>query len=1061
MKAIVLTLGIGVALPLVGIADVRPSALFTDHMVIQRETQAPVWGTADAGESVTVSGSWGETAATTADASGKWSVKLQTPPAGGPHTLTLKGNNTVEIKDVLSGEVWFCSGQSNMDFELSKLAKIFEQRTEKRHEPAATYVKQEMETAQDSMLRQFTVQKNRSPLEPLETLSGQWVASSPQNNPDFSGTAYFFGRELRKELNVPVGLIKCAWSGTKVEPWIPAEAFQEDEEMEAYYEANMLALKNRMTQWDPAKAEADYQAARKKNRRARRQANPQQNQQLPSTLFNAMVNPVIPYAIRGTIWYQGESNAGHNTLRYETNFSTMIHAWRDHWGQGDFPFYFAQLANYQGRSRADFRPPVAEPVEYDGWPSICDQQRRTLRLKNTGMAVLSDIGEPHDVHPHNKMDVGKRLALWALKHDYPSTGLRAGGKAGDIVCSGPLYQRHTIKGDQVIIQFDHAGSGLMSGKKPVMDAAQATKEPLRYFQICGADRQWHWAQAEITGNDTVTVSHPEVPNPTVVRYAWSMNAESANLYNKEGLPASIFTTETEIPDQAAAAPVPESVRPSSVSVWQGKKSSFHGFDQYQFKFEGVDCKVVLPKKIADGKPWVWRARFWGHQPQFDLAMLKRGYHIVYCPVDNMFGNPAAVKRWDAFYDYLRFEHLFSDKPILEGMSRGGLIIYNWAAANPDKVQAIYGDAPVMDFKSWPGGKGQGKGSAKDWRVCLKAYGFTEAQALAYTGNPLDNLALLAKAKIPILHVVGDADDIVPVAENTAIAEARYKKLGGVMKVIHKSRVGHHPHSLKDPGPIVDFVTQQGNGAGELSTEERVVDQNLSLHSDSRNSRIQFEQKSPTKASLQKDDRIVFLGDSITQLGAKEDGYVTLTAQAIQQAYPGLGVEVIGAGISGNKVPNCQKRLDRDVLQKQPTVVVIYIGINDVWHWTLRTRSGNLRKGTTPEKFESGLKDMIAKINGVGARVILCTPSVIGEKHDGSSPDDDRLDAYAAISRKVALETRSQLLDLRKALIDTLKARNPENADRGILTKDRVHMNEAGNRLLSELVLRALNVPGGE
>jgi lysophospholipase L1-like esterase len=171
--------------------------------------------------------------------------------------------------------------------------------------------------------------------------------------------------------------------------------------------------------------------------------------------------------------------------------------------------------------------------------------------------------------------------------------------------------------------------------------------------------------------------------------------------------------------------------------------------------------------------------------------------------------------------------------------------------------------------------------------------------------------------------------------------------------------------------------------------------------------------------------------------------------------------VIGAGISGNKVPNCQKRLDRDVLQKQPTVVVIYIGINDVWHWTLRTRSGNLRKGTTPEQFESGLKDMIAKINGIGARVILCTPTVIGEKHDGSNPDDDRLDAYAAISRKVALETRSQLLDLRKAFIDTLKARNPENAERGILTKDRVHMNEAGNRLLSELVLRALNVPGSE
>ena len=400
-----------------------------------------------------------------------------------------------------------------------------------------------METAQDPMLRQFTVQKNRSSLEPLETLSGEWVASSPQNNPDFSATAYFFGRELRKELDVPVGLIKCAWGGTRVEPWIPAEVFQKDEAMAAYFENSRSELENKMATWTPEQAEADYQAARKKSRRAKRQASPKDNQQLPSTLFNAMVNPVIPYAIRGTIWYQGESNAGHNAHRYEYNFSAMISAWRNQWGQGDFPFYFAQLANYQGRSRVNYEPPATKPIEYDGWLLICDQQRRTLGLKNTGMAVLSDIGEAHDVHPHNKMDVGKRLALWALKHDYNKPIL---------ACSGPLYKSHKIKADKVLIKFDSAGSGLMSGEKPVMDATRETKAPLTYFQICGADRQWKWAQAEITGKDTVTVSHSEVPNPTVVRYAWSKNAESANLYNKEGLPASIFTTEAEIPAEADA-----------------------------------------------------------------------------------------------------------------------------------------------------------------------------------------------------------------------------------------------------------------------------------------------------------------------------------------------------------------------------------------------------------------------------------------------------------------------------------------------------------------------------
>ena len=220
-----------------------------------------------------------------------------------------------------------------------------------------------------------------------------------------------------------------------------------------------------------------------------------------------------------------------------------------------------------------------------------------------------------------------------------------------------------------------------------------------------------------------------------------------------------------------------------------------------------------------------------------------------------------------------------------------------------------------------------------------------------------------------------------------------------------------------------------------------------------------QRASPLGLSLKKGDRIVFLGDSITQLGAKKNGYVTLTSQAIAKAFPDLGIEVIGAGRSGHKVPDCQKRLDRDVLQKNPTVVVIYIGINDVWHWSLTNRGGKgLREGTTTENFESGLKDMIAKINGIGARVILCPPTVIGEKSDGSNPQDKMLDAYADISRKVASDTGAQFLDLRKAFIDYLKEHNPEHAERGILTGDRVHMNEEGNRFLSAQVLRALNVP---
>ena len=554
-KPRVLIVAVALSMSFACLADVRPAALFADHMVIQRETEAPIWGRADAGEKVTVTGSWGKTATATADEAGNWSVRLKTPSAGGPYTLTIQGDNTVEIKNVLSGEVWFCSGQSNMDFAMQMFTKISPTRTEKKYEPAVNYVKQEMESAQDDLFRQFEVEKQTSPLEPLGTLKGSWLSSSPKNNPDFSATAYFFGRELRKELNVPVGLIKCAWGGTRVEPWIPAEAFQKDEEMAADFKREILALKGRIAKWDPAKAKANYQAAlkkwetTKKGRRPKMAINPKEAKQLSATLFNAMVNPVVPYAMKGVIWYQGESNVGFNTLKYEVNFRTMISSWREHWGQGDFPFYFAQLAN--------FRDPVTEPVDADGWASICDQQRRTLGLKNTGMAVLNDIGEAKSIHPHNKMEVGRRLALWALKHDYNK----------DVsVWSGPLYKSHKIKDGNVIIKFDSVGSGLMTGEKPVMGDTQETGDALKRFQICGADRQWKWAQAEITGKDTVTVSHPDVAEPVVVRYAWATNPEEANLYNKEGLPASLFTTETEIPSSVA----PTGTRQAK-SVVTGKK----------------------------------------------------------------------------------------------------------------------------------------------------------------------------------------------------------------------------------------------------------------------------------------------------------------------------------------------------------------------------------------------------------------------------------------------------------------------------------------------------------
>ena len=524
-------------LPLGAMADVRPAALFADNMVIQRETQAPVWGHADAGEQVTVTASWGASASATAGPDGKWMLKLATPAAGGPHTLSIQGKNTIEIGNVLSGEVWFCSGQSNMDFSMQMMAKPNSKRTAAEFEPLVDYIQQEIKTAQDAELRQFTVEKKTSPLQPVDTLEGEWIICSPEHNSGFSATAYFFGRELRQQLKVPVAVIKSAWGGTAIEPWMPSEAYQHAPEMAAYHRDKIAQIRPKVERWNPEQAERDHAAAlqkwqaTKKGRKPKKPQDPASNQQCPTTLFNAMVSPVIPYAIKGAIWYQGESNAKKNVSFYEGNFRAMITAWRAQWGQGDFPFYFAQLAN--------FKSPVTQPVQSDGWASVCDQQRRSLGLKNTGMAVLSDIGEAKDIHPRNKMEVGRRLSLWALKHDYGQPVA---------VCSGPLYRSHRIEGNEVVITFDSVGAGLMTGSKPPMGETVETQEPLKHFQICGADGKWVWADAKITATDTVTVSHPTVPAPTVVRYAWAQNAGSANLYNKAGLPASIFTTEVEIPE---------------------------------------------------------------------------------------------------------------------------------------------------------------------------------------------------------------------------------------------------------------------------------------------------------------------------------------------------------------------------------------------------------------------------------------------------------------------------------------------------------------------------------
>ncbi len=232
---------------------------------------------------------------------------------------------------------------------------------------------------------------------------------------------------------------------------------------------------------------------------------------------------------------------------------------------------------------------------------------------------------------------------------------------------------------------------------------------------------------------------------------------------------------------------------------------WNGYEQRDFAVDGHNCLLVLPKTPAAGKPWIWRTEFFGHEPQGDIALLGKGFHVAYMDMQNLYGAPAALDAMDKFHAHLTKEFGLSQKTVLEGFSRGGLYAFNWAARRPDQVASIYVDAPVCDFKSWPGGKGKGQGSPGDWSNVLKVYGLSEAEALTYKLNPVDNLAPLAKAKIPILSVCGEADKTVPIDENTRVVETRYKALGGEIVVIAKPNCDHHPHSLKDPAPIVEFV----------------------------------------------------------------------------------------------------------------------------------------------------------------------------------------------------------------------------------------------------------------
>ncbi len=345
---------------------------------------------------------------------------------------------------------------------------------------------------------------------------------------------------------------------------------------------------------------------------------------------------------------------------------------------------------------------------------------------------------------------------------------------------------------------------------------------------------------------------------------------------------------------------------------------WHGYEILDSTINGRNIKIVFPEHANNNRDWIWRARFWDHEPQTDIALLGQGFHVAYIDVAGMFGNEEAIAIWDGFYKLMTTEFRLNQKVVMEGMSRGGLIVYNWADRNAEKVACIYGDGPVCDFKSWPMGNGVGEGSEQAWKSCLVQYRFTEEEAMAFKGNPVDHLENIAREKVPILHVVGDADITVPVSENTGLLNKRLNELGWEMKVIHKPEVGHHPHSLKDPKPIVDFILRStGNKEIQVSTEPEWSKNNTILRSEFKNCKIQFEQEQK--------GHVAFIGGSITEM----EGYRPMLCNYLKEKFPNTDFTFTNAGIASTGSTTGAFRMERDVLSKGPLdLLFVEFAVND-------------------------------------------------------------------------------------------------------------------------------------
>ncbi|HEV7998302.1 MAG TPA: sialate O-acetylesterase [Planctomycetaceae bacterium] len=482
-------------------ADVHLPHIFGDHMVLQRDKPIRIWGSAEPGEKVQVS-IGKDSAETSADEHRKWKLELPALPAStSPIKVTVTGNNTIVLDDVLVGEVWLCSGQSNMQMNVG----------------SSLHARKEIDQAKHPEIRLFNVPM-RPAGEPAHDVNAAWAACTPKTVPGFTAVGYFFGRDLHEQLGVPIGLIESSWGGTRIEPWTPPIGFRDIPALapivdgiakaKAAYADSQSAALSRYAKWlevaqkaksngEPIPSPPEWPVS------------PLATNIAPTGLYNGMIHPLVPFSIRGALWYQGESNNGEGMLYFD-KMKALIDGWRSVWHEGDFPFLYVQLAPFR------YGPKAATAL-----PHIWEAQTAALALPDTGMAVTNDIGDPKDIHPKDKQDVGKRLALWALAKTY--------GK--QIVYSGPLYKSMSIDGSKIRVKFEHVGGGLVA----------RNGKPLDWFQIAGDDKKFVDAEAIIDG-DSVVVSSPKVAKPVAVRYAFDQIAEP-NLQNVEGLPASAFRTD--------------------------------------------------------------------------------------------------------------------------------------------------------------------------------------------------------------------------------------------------------------------------------------------------------------------------------------------------------------------------------------------------------------------------------------------------------------------------------------------------------------------------------------